>query len=152
MNQPSKPRGFLAPLFPQVIALILITFSMSACDPVVTTTPIPAGHAQIHVEFENVSTKDWNELTAFVEELATEHSVILKGSDTSQDVGDRDSFHGFGNDGFVNQTYNPGHPVPSTETEAAMKAALEEFLQEEKIDHEDVKLELRFGPQVEIHE
>jgi hypothetical protein len=120
----------------------------TGCRPqMVGGPPIPPGHVEIHVEFKGVSTETYNKLNTFIRELAEEHSVLRKGSGTVRDVGDSTSSHGIMNDGFADQRYNPDHPVPSPEVEEAMRARLKEFLEQNKIDSDDVTLELRYGPQ-----
>jgi len=99
----------------------------------------------IHVEFKGISTAAYNKLSGFLMELAEEHSALRKGSDSLRDVGDRSSSQGLLNDGFADQRYTPNHRVPSPEVEQAMKNRLKTFLKDNKIDPDDVQLELRYG-------
>jgi hypothetical protein len=145
LSKESEHRARLSSKIAGLIALILVTFSLAGCGPAVPSPPIPKGYVGIHVEFADLSTADWNELTAFVKKLAEEHSAYLKGSDSERDVGDHNSFHGLGSDGFVDQIYNPDHQAPSPEVEEAMRTRLETFLQGKKINPSRVKLELRYG-------
>jgi hypothetical protein len=107
--------------------------------------PIPSGQVEIHVEFKNLSTGDFNKLTAFVRDLAKERSAVLEGTEDIRDVRENRAYHGLGNDGYVDQRYNPEHPIPSLEVEEAMRARLAKFLEENGIDADGANLELRYG-------
>jgi len=132
----------------RLIALALVPIALAGCvveSPTAPTTPIPSGHVEIHVEFKNLSTSDYNKLTAFVRELPKEPNAIFKDSESVRAVGDYNAYHGFGNDGYVDQRYNPEHQVPSPEVEKAMRTRLETFLKENGIEADRAKLELRYG-------
>jgi hypothetical protein len=131
-----------------VLGLTALTIlSISGCKPTVTSaSPIPPGHAEIHIEYKGLSTDTYNKLNDFIRELAEEHSVLLRGSETERDVGDGSSYHGFLNAGHADQRYNPDHPVPSPEVEEAMQARLDEFLEKNGVDPDKASLELRYGP------
>lgn len=92
----------------------------------VSNDPIPAGHVEIRVEFQRLSTKNYNNRTAIIRKLAEDHTDRL--------VEDFNGFHGTWNDGFVNRRYRPNHPIPSPEVEQAMSARLESFLKKNSID------------------
>jgi hypothetical protein len=128
-----------------LIALALVPIAVTGCRVEVPMPPVPSGHVEIHVEFKNFSTRDYNKLTAFVRELAEQRSAFVKGSESVRDVGEHRAYHGFGNDGYVDQRYNPGHPIPSPEVEEAMRTRLEKFLRGNGIDVDGAKLELRYG-------
>ena len=131
-----------------LIVLLLVPaglFVGSFCSSPVPTPPIPKGGVAIHVEFKGISTAQFNQLTVLVCKLPTHYCAYEAGSTTERAIGNHNAYHGFWNSGFVDQLYQPNHPIPSPAVEAAMKASLEEFLKANKMNSSEVKLELKYG-------
>jgi hypothetical protein len=124
-------------------ALFLCMIALAGCSPksTIASRPIPKGHAWIHVEFKGLSTGQFNKLTEFVARLAESHSALVKGAG-----GERNAYHGFWNNGFVDQIYKAEHPLPSPQVEASMKAGLESFCQSNGIDGRALKFERSGAP------
>ena len=130
-----------------ILSALLSAVALLGCSPkpVVPTPPLQKGEAMIHVEFKSLSTGEFNHLTEFVQALAEPHSTFVAGSTTERDIGDHNAYSGWRNDGFIDQIYQPNHPIPSPEVEASMKSALKTHLDANDIDPADVTLELRYG-------
>ena len=108
------------------------------------TSPLPAGMVEIRVDFQGLSTDDYNALNRFLAELAREYTST--GPDAAPAGQEAESFHGFWNNGFAFERYRPNHPVPSPEIEADLQARFRTFLEERDIDGKGETLELRYGP------
>lgn len=130
-----------------ILLTALLAIAVSSCRPAPASSPhpLPAGHVEIRVEFNDIPVDAFNKLSGLLTKLAEENSAMIEGSGSLRDVGDGHSFHGWTNDGFVIQQYKPDHPVPSAEVEKAMQERLTTFLKDHKIDPGDAKLQLRYG-------
>lgn len=128
-----------------LIASALVLFALPTCRSLKANSPIPKGQVEIHVGFKGLSTDKVNKLEAFVLRLAEDHSAYLDGSKSVRDVGHYDTLHVFCHFGFVDQRYNPDHPIPSPEVEKAMRDRLESFFEDNEIDGSGQKFELRYG-------
>ncbi|MEM7394969.1 MAG: hypothetical protein AAF492_21770 [Verrucomicrobiota bacterium] len=125
--------------------MILTISSLTGCGVVMAPPVIPKGHVEIYVEFKGFSSADYNTLNSLIQSLPEEHSVFLGGSDTIRDVGDFQSQIGILNSGSASQIYNPNHPVPSPDVEAAIQARLKKLLKENKVDPTKIKIQFRYG-------
>lgn len=118
------------------LAITGVLYNFSGKSPV-SSSPIPPGHVEISVEFNGLSTNDFNNLAAFVRTLAENHTDRLED--------DFHGFHGYWNDGFIVRRYKPNHSIPSPEVEQSMAARFESFLKEKGINSRGQKIELRYG-------
>jgi predicted Ser/Thr protein kinase len=123
------------------LSMFLVAFAMFTVKPVPIS--IEKGKAMIQIEFKGLSMEKSNKLVGFAIQLAKSRD----GRDVAHDwqIGERKAYTDIWNDGYVHQTYNPNHPMPSPEVEASMKASLKTFLHSNGINENDVKLELLYG-------
>ena len=123
----------------RLVASIFLLVALTGCGVQIVSTPIPSGQVEIHVEYKNLSTTYYNELTRFIQDLARERSVDRRGSSYS-------GSHGFLNDGVVDARYKPNHPVPSPNVEKDMRTRLATWLVDRGKDPARATLDLRYGP------